>query len=238
MGKYGKWIGGGLGWILGGPLGVLFGFAIGSVIDNISVKAIESGKTTKGDFALSLLALVAVVMKADGKILKSELNYVKDYFVRAFGEQQAKEMLILLRDILKKDIDITAVTLQIKQNLDHSSKSQLVYFLIEVAKSDGEFHANEKNVIEKIINLLGFNSYERESLLAMFNSGDDNAYKILGVDKNATDEEIKKQYKKLAKENHPDKVSYLGDEVKEKAKEKFQKIQIAYEQIKKDRGFN
>jgi DnaJ like chaperone protein len=242
MGKYGKWIGGGLGWVLlGGPIGGLFGFAIGSVIDKVSSgKAIDAGKrqTTRGDFALSLLALVAVVLKADGKVLKSELDFVKKYFKLSFGEEQAQEMIILLRDVIKKDIDVRAVTLQIRQNIDKSSKTQLVYFLIELAKADGEFHQNEKRVIEEIISLLGFSSYEKDSLFAMFKTGIDSAYKILETNETATNEEIKKQYKKLAKENHPDKVSYLGDEVREKAKEKFQKIQMAYEEIKKSRGFN
>ena len=238
MANYGKWIGGGLGWILGDPIGVLFGLAIGSVVDGIGNKALGESKTTRGDFAFSLLALIAVVLKADGKILKSELDFVRKYFQQSFGDAQTKDMLIHLREVLKKDIDVRAVTLQIKQNIDSSSKSQLVYFLIEVAKSDGHFHQKEKEVISQIIDLLGFSQYEKESMFAMFGKSADSAYKILELDKNATNDEIKKQYKKMAKENHPDKVAYLGDEAKEKAKEKFQKIQAAYEQVKKERGFN
>jgi len=239
MANYGKFIGGGLGWVFGGPLGVLFGIAVGSVIDSVvSSKQIEQGRTTKGDFALSLLALVAAVMKADGKILKSELDYVKRYFRQSFGDAEALEMLSLLKDILKKDIDISAIAMQISNNLDNSSKKQLVYFLIEIAKADGHFHTNEKKIIEQIISYLGFSQYEKEALFAMFNGGyDNNAYKILEINENASNDEIKKQYKKLAKENHPDKVSYLGEEVKKKANEKFQKIQAAYEYIKKERGF-
>ncbi len=242
MANYGKFIGGGLGWVFGGPLGVLFGIAIGSVIDNVvSNTKIEQGQTTKGDFALSLLALVAAVMKADGKILKSELDYVKQYFRQSFGDAEAYEMLSLLKDILKKDIDVRAIAMQIGNNLDNSSKKQLIYFLIEIAKADGHFHTNEKKIIEQIISYLGFSQYEKEALFAMFNGGanntNNNAYKILEINENANNDEIKKQYKKLAKENHPDKVSYLGEEVKKKANEKFQKIQAAYEYIKKERGF-
>ncbi len=65
MARFGRWIGGGLGFVMGGPIGALFGFAIGSVIDNVSVKKIEGGRATQGDFTLSLLALIAVVLKAE-----------------------------------------------------------------------------------------------------------------------------------------------------------------------------
>lgn len=111
MGKYAKWVGGGLGWFLGGPLGALFGYFVGSMFDSPGQSNTtqtryrgRSYKTTAGDFAMSLLVLVAAVMKADGKVVKSELDFVKDWFRRQFGEDTAKEAVLMLRDMLKKDI--------------------------------------------------------------------------------------------------------------------------------------
>ena len=90
MAKYGKWIGGGLGWALGGPIGGLLGFAVGSMFDNkdgsqagTQRQRIFTG-TTHGDFTMSLLVLVAAVMKADGRVMQSELDYVRDYFNKSF----------------------------------------------------------------------------------------------------------------------------------------------------------
>src|SRR4051812_29309481 len=95
--KFGKWLGGGLGWALGGPLGGVLGFALGSAFDAASVTVQKSDGTTYrpgrysthvGDFAASLLVLSAAVMKSDGKILKSELEYVKKFLALQFGEEQ------------------------------------------------------------------------------------------------------------------------------------------------------
>jgi len=64
------------------------------------------------------------------------------------------------------------------------------------------------------------------------------AYDVLEVTKDATDSEIKKSYRDLAKRHHPDKVAHLGEDIKRAATEKFQKINAAYEEIKKQRGIS
>ncbi|MGC9375712.1 MAG: TerB family tellurite resistance protein, partial [Bacteroidales bacterium] len=133
MGKFGKWIAGGLGWAFFGPLGGILGFALGSLMENVDAQQ-KSGYsiTTSGSFAASLLVLVAAVMKADGRVLKSELNYVKKYFVQSFGEDSAAEAIRMLRDILKQNIPVQSVCLQIKQNLDYSSRLELIHLMLGV----------------------------------------------------------------------------------------------------------
>lgn len=233
--KWGKWIGGGLGWALFGPIGALFGFAAGAIID--SDEYVKSGKntTTRGDFIVSLLVLVGAVMKADGTIKRTELNYVKAFLRDLLGEEEAQEALLALRDILKKEIPVEQVCMQINGHLDYSSKLQLIHLLIGIAGADNEIVSSEINLIKRIATLLNLPNSTIESLLNV-NGTVDNAYKILEVSPNATDEEIKKAYRKLAIEHHPDKVSYLGEEIQKKAQEKFKKINEAYELIKKQRG--
>src|SRR5690554_2614461 len=109
MGAFGKWVGGGLGWAVGGPIGAIFGFVVGSLIDSSS--EVKTGKrttgysgTTSGGYVMSLLVLVAAVMKADGKVMKSELEYVKKFMIHNFGEASAQEAVKLLRDLLKQNI--------------------------------------------------------------------------------------------------------------------------------------
>ena len=233
-----KWLGLGAGWIFAGPIGGIIGLAIGSILDgNVQVKANTSGRTTINDFAMSLIVLIAAVIKADGRIMKSEVDYVKSFLSKTFGEQAAAELTILLRDILKQDIEIDAVCTQIRGHLDHSSRLEMIHLLFGVSKADGDFHPDEVALIERISVKLGISQSDYKSIKAMFIEETDSAYKTLGIEKTATIEEIKKAYKRLAIEHHPDKVSYLGEEVQHAAKEKFQKLNEAYEKIKKEKGF-
>ena len=125
MAKFGKWIGAGLGAFAGGPIGAILGFVIGSAFDAGSHQntfkqsnqyTSPSMYPTTGGYAMSLLVLVAAVMKADGKALRSELNYVKDYFIRNFGVQSANEAIQLLKDLLQQNIPVTDVCHQIQMN--------------------------------------------------------------------------------------------------------------------------
>ena len=239
MGKFGKWIAGGLGWAIFGPIGGILGFALGSLMEEPGIiKTKGYSTTTTGSFAMTLLVLIAAVMKADGRVLKSELNYVKKYFVQAFGYDSAVEAIQMLHDILKQNIPAQAIGLQIKQNMDYSSRLQLLHLLFGVAQADGQIDISELNTIASIAGYMGIGSRDFESIKSMFVENVDSAYKILEVEKSATNEEIKKAYRKMAVKYHPDKVSHLGEDFKIKAKEKFQKVSEAYEKIKKERGIS
>jgi DnaJ like chaperone protein len=237
MGKFSKWIAGGLGWAFFGPIGGLLGFAIGSMMDSQPQQPISGRqqKTTTGAYAMSLLVLVAAVMRADGKVVRAELDYVKQYFVKTFGHESAREGIRILGDLLKQNIPLRDVSLQIKQNLDYSSRLQLLHFLFGISSADGIVHPNEIKVIEQIASYLGLSQNDINSIKYMFVPKTDSAYKILGVDREASVEDLKKAYRKMANKYHPDKVSHLGEDFRKAAKEKFQKLNEAYSQIKKER---
>ncbi len=238
MGKFGKWIGGGLGWAFFGPIGGILGFLIGTFLDETrQFETRTAGPTTTGDFAMSLLVLVAAIMKADGRVMKSELDYVKSYFVRTFGQGAAKEAIMILRDILKQQIPLKDVATQIGQKLDYSSKLELLHLLFEIANADGQIHSSEQKIIEDLAGFIGVENQDIESLKAMYYQDENSAYKVLEIDENATNEEVKKAYRNMAIKYHPDKVEYLGEDFKKVANEKFKKVNEAYERIKKIRGF-
>lgn len=238
MGKYGKWITGGLGWAFFGPIGAVLGFAIGSILDNMETTKIYTGETSRNGFIVSLLVLVSAVMKADGKVLKSELDYVKKYFYTNFGPAAAREALILLRDILKQSVPLRDVCFQIKDNVDYHSRLQLLHFLFGIAQADGVVSAEEFNVIKEIAGYLDITDADFGSIKAMFIPDTDKYYKILEVSPNATNEEIKKAYRQMAIKYHPDKVQHLGEDIRQAAEQKFKMVNEAYDKIKKERGFN
>ncbi len=244
MGKFGKWIGGGLGWAFGGPIGAIVGFVVGSMFDQGKGVLTNNGKTgysartTTGGYIMSLLVLTATVMKADGKILKSELDYVKAFLVRNFGENAATDAVRMLRDILKQNIPVNDVCRQIRQNMNYSARLQLMHFLFGIAQADGTVDAMELQTIVAIGREMGISDSDFQSIQAMFVPNTDSDYKILEIDRSATDKELKKAYRRMAMKYHPDKVSQLGEEVQNAAKEKFQMVNKAYENIKKERNIS
>jgi DnaJ like chaperone protein len=243
MAKYAKWLAGGLGWVLGGPIGGIMGFVLGSVYDTASdylpqQLGISRPPTTSGDFGVSLLILSAAVMKADGKVLKSELDYVRNFFQRQFGPSEAQQRMLMLREILKQEYSLHDVCTQIRHFMELPLRLQLLHYLFGIATVDGQTHQNELDVIHTISNYMGISEMDFESIKAMFFKDTKSAYKILETTPDASDEEIKKAYRKMAVKYHPDKVSHLGEDVQKAAKEKFQQLNAAYEAIKKERGIN
>ncbi len=245
--KFGKWLGGGLGWALGGPLGGILGFAVGSAFDAASVTVQTGGQTNfssrtpssnVGDFAASLLVLSAAVMKSDGKVLKSELDYIKRFLSTQFGEQNAQQQILLLQQILKQNIPLQDVCLQIKQYMPHSERLQIIHYLFGISKADGHVHESELQTIQTIANYLGVSAADFNSLKAMYFRDVNSDFLILEITSAASDDEVKKAYRRMAVKFHPDKVAALGEDVQKAANEKFQKVQSAYENIKKQRGFS
>jgi DnaJ like chaperone protein len=233
--RYARWVGGGLGWALGGPIGALLGFAIGSLTDNPQTTHDEP-MTRPGDFKLSLMVLTATIMKADHVVKKSELNYVKSFLINQFGQQEAIEMLILLRDLLKKDIDLQAVANQVGMMMDPASKHQLLHYLFGLSTADGELTITESSTLKDIAHYMGVADADYQAILSMFDKKLYNPYQILEISPEATDDEVKKAYRQAALKYHPDRVAHLGEDVRKGAEEKFKKVAEAYETIKKQRG--
>ena len=240
MGNFGKFIGSGLGWVVGGPIGGLLGFLVGSMVDSTTDQgsgyASIDQHTSPGAFGVSLLVLIAAVMKADGKVVKSELEYVKQFFTRQFGREKSREALLMLKDFLKQDIPVRDVCYQIAKNMDYSSRLQLLHLLFNVSIADGMMHPSEIDIMEKIYRYLGVASSDYMSIKNMFIPETDSSYKILEIEPSVSNDELKKAYRKMAMKYHPDKVSHLGDNYRKAADEKFKKVNEAYMKIKRERS--
>lgn len=249
-----KWIGAFLGFIITKRIwGAFIGFFIGGWIDSLAFTNTQRNnfnssqdifnyyqKQNQGyDFPTILLILSAAVMKADGKVLKSELSFVKQFLTTQFGNNFTNQHLATLKSLINQNnpLPVQEVCLDIRNKTQIETRVQLMYYLLGIAKSDGEYSTKEQNLLFNIANWMNIASHFT-SIENMFKKDLKSDYKVLEISENATDQEIKRAYRKLAVLYHPDKVAQMGSDFQKGAKEKFQRLQDAYENIKKERGFN
>ena len=242
LGKKMLW--GGLGWALGGPIGAIIGYSFASMSGQYTTNY-SSGyqnraypKTQPGDFIVSLLVLFGAVMKADKRMLKSELDFVKQFLSKQFSQGQVQDFMTLFKDIIKQEYPLHDVCKQIVHSMDHPSRLELIHILFGLSKADGDVHKDEVKVIRSIARYLNINDNDFNSIEAMFFRNTLSDYTILEIKSNASDSELKKAYRKMATKYHPDKVNHLGNDLRKLAEEKFKSVNKAYQNIKKERGLS
>ncbi len=193
----------------------------------------------RNSFFVSLMVLSSAVIKADGQVSQSELNCVREFIRRNFGDSVVDEAMRMLDGFNRQQVNIYSVGPQIADNMNYSQRLQLFHYLVQIATADGNFSKSEKSVLEAIGAVIRLNNSDINSVIAMFyRENDESAYAVLGISPNATDDEVKTAYRRMAMKNHPDKVASLGPEVQKAAEEKFRQIQDAYETIKRQRGMS
>ena len=253
----GKWIAGYLGWIVLGPLGGILGFLLGSFFDSLSTGGEQKVEFSndqgqqnqeQGDrnsFLLSMLVLSSYIIKADGKVMHSEMEVVRNFLRQNFGEvatQQGNDILLKLFEEEKKEgriafrRTIRKSCEEIARFLDYSGRLQLLNFLVMIAQADGRVDDSELVALKEVAQWMQLSASEVDSMLHMTGDTLEDAYKVLGVSPSATDDELRKAYRRLALEHHPDRVAKLGDDVRRAAEKKFQEINAAKERIWKARG--
>ena len=229
--SFNKWIGAGAGWFFGGPIGAIIGYYIG--------KSLFSGKNDQHKaYEVSLLILSSLVIKADGKVLRKELDYVKMFFTNTFGQNKANQYFKIFNTLNKQSLSsqLRSICLQLNSHVNHAARLEIIHFLFGVAASDGDIHPSELNLIKKISSYLNINQYDFQSIKAMFGSSDKSSnleeyFKILELKSNASIDEVKKAYRKMAMKYHPDKLEGVSDDIKRLAEEKFLKVKEAYDAI-------
>lgn len=241
MASWEKWLWGGLGWSIFGPLGGIVGFALGSMTDNRGSGSYRKNahypRTRPGDFGVSMMVLLAAVMRADEKLLKSELEFVKKFLVQTFGADHSQDLMVLFKDILDQEYPLRDVCAQIKRHMDHPARLEMVHVLFGLALADRNIDPSELEVISTISGYLGISSADFDSIQAMFMRDSGAPYRILEVDSEAGQEAVKRAYRKMANKYHPDKVAHLGEDFGVVAEEKFKAINDAYARIKVERGW-
>ena len=240
----------------GGAPGVILAAVIGVFIASKVPSFSESSKEKEGngnntssaereeDFRFSLLLLCALVIKSDGNSTPNELTYVRKQFIHMFGKEKTNESFRKFNVYDRRHIRLRPVIDRIRRHIPYHSRLQLLHFMLNIGRSDGPLNDAEFHLIHRISRLLYIHERDFASMAAMFDRAKgpkrtpvEASYAILKVTPNSTVEEIKKAYRRLAREFHPDRIQGLGPDVGKVAQEKFIRVQEAYETIRSVRGF-
>lgn len=271
---FGKWIGGFLGLQIGGPIGALAGFVLGAIFDR-SIETEDNGNNghdgdgpfngnraqqaqyhnsqrrseydERDTFRFSLLVLASYIICADGKIMHSEMNLVRQWLRTNFGEAAVNDGEQILLRLFEQQKNMGAAAYgdtvmqccqQLRTVMTYEQRMQLLHFLSMIAQADGTVTAEEVDALKRCAAGLGLDTDEVDRMLNLHNGGSnlDAAYKVLGISADATDDELKKAYRRLALQNHPDRVASLGEDVRKAAEKKLQEINAAKETIWKARN--
>lgn len=246
-----KWAGAFIGFFIRGLAGAVLGFFVGSVLDGLYGKQRGGGNgrsvfddftrqnVSPADFELNLLSLCSIVIKADGNVSQRELDYVRQYFIATYGREKANAIFKTFNGVIKKrEISAQKICNYLNQRTRYEVRLQLVHFLFGIAQSDGQVGQAELNKLNQIAGFLRIGAYDFESIKAMFFKDSDQSYKILEIEKTASDDDVKKAYRRMAKKYHPDRVVTEDQAIKIGAEEKFKQVQKAYETIQKERGIS
>ena len=222
--------------------GAVLGFVIGSLLDQASRSnprfRPQGQGLSKSSFELKLLALAAVVIKADGTILKEELRYVRNYFIGQYGTQRAQEIFQTFNQEIKKESQsVAGLGMDFVRGTVYATRVQILHFLFGIALADGNMSESEEAKLREIASAMRLRFQDFNRIKAMFVKETGQAFKILEVSPKATNEEIKKAYRALVKKYHPDRIKTEDEALLKGAQQKFIQIQEAYEAIKKEKGF-
>ncbi len=243
-----KWIAAFLGYFLFRFPGAVLGFIVGTFLDNLGgsgnrsrsvFENVTKQSVSPADFELNLLSLCSIIIKADGQVNQRELDYVRQYFLSTYGKERANAIFRTFNEVIKKrEISTQRICNFMLQRTRYEVRLQMLHFLFGIAQSDGQVSKAEVQKLREIAGYFRVNQHDFESIMAMFIKSVDNSYKILEIERTATDDEVKKAYRTMAKKYHPDRVVTENEAIRKGAEEKFKEVQKAYETIQKERGIS
>ncbi len=257
-----------LGMIIGlisyGFFGLLIGLYIGYLLDRRfskyyarwMLKALHKHlQKTQRSFFEATFQVMGHVAKADGRISEEEIRVARQVMVQMrLSEEATREAMALFNKGKSADFNLEEVLAPLR--LIGQRQRNLVQMFVEIqlraALADGEVAAEERQIINNIAHILGFTTDDVVRLEAMMRAERHNqqqpgnrgmeladAYDILNLEEGASDAEVKKSYRKLINQHHPDKLAAKGlpPEMMKMAEDKSHEIRTAYERIREHRGF-
>lgn len=260
MGWWGKIVGGAFGFMLGGPLGAVLGAALGHNLDRgyeqLKLAGPQAQQRIQTAFFTATFTIMGRVAKADGRVSEDEIAFARAVMQTMQLDEAQREVAIrLFHEGKQAGFPLDESLDQFRKECHRRSTLMRVFLEIQLqaAYADGTLSDGERDLLVYIFERLGFSEAEFEHLEAVVRgastftgeaAGKDprqrlqEAYAVLGVAEGAGDDEVKKAYRRLMSQHHPDKLVAKGlpEEMMQLAKEKTQEIQAAYETIREARS--
>ncbi len=241
MSIWGKILGAGVGLAAGGPIGALIGGLLGHAADRASEDDGERGGTRQISFTIGVIVLGAKMAKADGIVTRDEITAFRQVF--QVPPHEVKNVARVFDRAKKEAAGFEPYAEQLSR-MFHSNRGvleDLLDSLFHIAKADDMLHPAEIDFLQRTAAIFGFSAAEYERIAAGHMATDDqDPYVILGVARDASELDIKSQYRKLIRENHPDTLIAQGvpQEFVDIANDKLAAINDAYDRVQKHRGFS
>ncbi len=231
-----KWVAAAIGYSFLRFPGAILGFMVGGFFEHLTKNSVQIRRSSYAinpeTFQLNLLALSALIIKADGKIEQRELDFVRNFFIGQYGKERADSIFRNFNTQIKKEAQrLDQLTQVFVQQTAYETRLQILHFLFGIANADGHVSNVELEKLSQIASGMRLRLPDFESIKAMFVKNTDNAYKILEIESNASQDDIKKAYRRMAKKYHPDKLRGQDPAMIKGAEEKFREVQKAYETL-------
>jgi DnaJ like chaperone protein len=221
MGFLGKLIGGTIGFAMAGPLGAIAGAALGHAFDTGSHTyyttehaRLSAGEEAQFTFFVAAFSMLAKLVKADGRVSKEEIDTVENFMV--YDLNLAPESKRLATNIFHTAMDSPDNFNAFANQFYNQFQTQyqlldlMIDILLRVSVADGTLSANEEELILSAVRIFNFNHETYRKLKSKYIKEHNRYYAVLECDKNDSDEKIKKQYRKLVSDYHPDKIASKG----------------------------
>jgi DnaJ like chaperone protein len=245
MSIWGKIVGGAAGFALGGPLGAIIGGLAGHAVDRYRTgqgaeAASETGDATKQvAFTIAVIALGAKMAKADGRVTRDEIQAFREVF--HVPPEETRNVARVFNYARRDTAGFQAYAQQVANLFRDTPQvlEDLLYGLFHIARADGVLHPNEEEYLREVARIFGFDRAAFERILNYQLPADEaDPYQILGVSRKIADDELKRVYRRLIRENHPDRLIAQGmpAEFVDLANEKLARINDAYDRIAKQRA--
>lgn len=235
MGNYEKWIGAGLGWLVGGPIGGLLGFAAGNLISTSPEAEAAENESHVSELEACLLVIATHVIKADGKATLQEIEFVRQQLIATNGENFIEEKMRVFHHCMAHTYELEKSCGYIRIYQTPTVAVQTLRWAFAIAIADKELSEKERKLLFYIAGLLNINDVQFKKLISEWQPKTQSLFDLFELNETASKTELVSAYRKLVLKIHPDRNPNYTEKERKQAELKLQQLREAYEKLLKEK---